>query len=411
MKMIKKGKELQAHIGIFGNRNSGKSSILNLIAEQSLAIVSDTPGTTTDPVRKSIELKGIGPTVLIDTAGIDDVGDLGNQRIDKTLHEIEKVDLGILVITDNKLSEFDIQLINKFEILDTPYFIIHNKSDLNEISEELKLMVKKERQVDIIGFSVFSDRREVITKLIKKNLPDSVFKKPTLVGDLVNYGDIVLLITPIDIEAPEGRLILPQVQAIRDILDNDATAIVVKEREVDSFLKKTGIKPALAITDSQIFLKADASIPIDIPLTGFSVLLARYKGDFEAYLEGTPKISKLRDGDNVLLLESCTHQVACDDIGRVKLPRWIRNFTGKKLNFDVVGGLNSLENNINTYSLVIQCGGCVVTHKQLINRLKLAKDSDIAITNYGMAIAYVQGVYKRAIEPFVKLKEGEEDYL
>lgn len=411
MKMIKKGKELQAHIGIFGNRNSGKSSILNLIAEQSLAIVSDTPGTTTDPVRKSIELKGIGPTVLIDTAGIDDVGDLGKQRIDKTLHEIEKVDLGILVITNNKLSEFDIQLIDKFEILDTPYFIIHNKSDLIELSEELKLIVKKERQVDIIDFSVLSDRREVITKLIKKNLPESVFKKPTLVGDLVNYGDIVLLITPIDIEAPEGRMILPQVQAIRDILDNDATAIVVKEREVDSFLKKTGIKPALAITDSQIFLKADASIPRNIPLTGFSVLLASYKGDFEAYLEGTPKISKLRDGDNVLLLESCTHQVACDDIGRVKLPRWIRNFTGKKLNFDVVAGLNSLENNINTYSLVIQCGGCVVTRKQLINRLKLAKDSDIAITNYGMAIAYVQGVYKRAIEPFVKLKEGEEDYL
>jgi [FeFe] hydrogenase H-cluster maturation GTPase HydF len=230
-------------------------------------------------------------------------------------------------------------------------------------------------------------------------------------GDLIKYGDIVILITPIDVEAPAGRLILPQVQAIRDILDNDAVAIVLKEREVDSFLKKTKIKPALAITDSQVFVKADASIPANIPLTSFSIMLARHKGNFENYLKGTPEISNLKDEDRVLLLESCTHHVACDDIGRTKIPRWITNFTGKKIEYDVVAGLDQLPRPITDYALLIQCGGCMITRKQLHNRLQPAIDAGIPVTNYGMAIAYVQGIYDRAVAPFVKGKKSETTYL
>ena len=232
-----------------------------------------------------------------------------------------------------------------------------------------------------------------------------------MVGDLLSYGDIVLLITPIDIETPAGRMIFSKVQAIRDILDNDAVAIVLKEREVDAFLRKTKIKPALAITDSQIFTKADASIPRNIPLTSFSIVLARFKGEFEHFLKGTPKISELNDGDRVLSLESCTHHVSCDDIGRVKIPRWISNFTGKKLEFDVVAGLDNLPRDIHDYALVVQCGGCVITRKQLTNRLRVAIDEGIPVTNYGMAIAYVQGIYERAVAPFVKTKQSSLDYL
>ena len=227
----------------------------------------------------------------------------------------------------------------------------------------------------------------------------------------MSYGDIVLLITPIDIQAPAGRMILPQVQAIRDVLDNDAVSIVLKEREVDVFLKQTGIKPKLAITDSQIFTKADASVPRDVPLTSFSIVLARYKGDFENYLKGTSKISDLEDGDRVLLLESCTHHVSCDDIGRVKIPRWISNFTGKDLNYEVVAGLNELPRDITEYSLVIQCGGCMITRKQLINRIRPAVEAGVPVTNYGMAIAYVQGIYERAIAPFVAQEKSALDYL
>jgi [FeFe] hydrogenase H-cluster maturation GTPase HydF len=265
----------------------------------------------------------------------------------------------------------------------------------------------------IIGFSTATATQSDVDELVSRMteiMPPTAWKKPSLLGGLISYGDIVLLITPIDIEAPEGRLILPQVQAIRDILDNDCTAIVVKEREVDSFLRKTGIKPKLVITDSQVFLKADASIPKDIPLTSFSIMLARQKGDFFKYIEGTPKISELKDNDRILLLESCTHHVSCDDIGRTKIPRWISNFTGKKLEYDVVAGLDNLPRPIEEYALVIQCGGCMITQKQLQGRLRPAIDKKIPVTNYGMAIAYVQGIFKRAVAPFITT-EHAEDYL
>ena len=414
---MKKGKESKPHIGIFGRRNYGKSSLINRLAGQDIAIVSDTAGTTTDPVKKSFEITGFGPVVLVDTAGIDDVGELGNKRIEKSYEVIKAIDLGILVITHNQVGDFEKKLIDKLKYYDTPFVVVHNKSDLEPLSVETVELVKSLYKVPVIEYSTlggkeWDKRMEFLVESIKKTIPESSYKSNSLIGDLVSYGDIVLLITPIDIEAPAGRLILPQVQMIRDILDNDCTAIVVKEREVDAFLKKTGIKPKLAITDSQIFLKADASVPKDIPLTGFSVVLARLKGDFDNYIKGTPKISELKDGDRVLLLESCTHHVACDDIGRVKIPRWLTSYTGKKLEYDVVSGLDRLQRDIHDYALVIQCGGCMITKKQISNRLKPAIDAGIPVTNYGMAIAWVQGIYKRAIEPFVKQEEESSlDYL
>jgi len=412
-----KGKDSKPHIGIFGRRNYGKSSLINHLAGQNIAIVSTVAGTTTDPVKKSFEITGFGPVVLIDTAGIDDEGTLGNQRIEKSFETIKTIDLGILVIANNQFGDFETQLIDKFKFYDTPFFIVHNKSDIEPLSIEIKEIIKSLHTVQVIEYSSIDIKqneayREALLQLIKNTIPENSYKTKSLIGDLVSYGDIVLLITPIDIEAPAGRLILPQVQMIRDILDNDCVAIVVKEREVDSFLKRTGIKPKLAITDSQIFLKADASIPKDIPLTGFSVVLARLKGDFDNYLKGTPKISELKDGDRVLLLESCTHHVSCDDIGRVKIPRWISNFTGKKIEYDVVSGLDALNRDIKDYALVIQCGGCMITRKQIFNRLKPAIDAGIPVTNYGMAIAWVQGIYNRAIQPFVeKENQNNLDYL
>jgi len=408
---MSKGKDTKPHIGIYGRRNNGKSSLINCLAAQDIAIVSDHAGTTTDPVKKSFEITGFGPVILVDTAGIDDVGDLGEKRIDRTKQSIKTIDLAILVITNNDFDIYEENLVKEFEKVEVPYIILHNKSDINPLKEETRKELES-FNANIIDFStVDAKNREELIRLIKVTIPESAFTNPSMVGDLISYGDIVLLITPIDIEAPEGRMILPQVQAIRDILDNDGICVVLKEREVDAFLRKTKIKPALAITDSQIFLKADAMIPKDIPLTGFSVVLARLKGDFENYLKGTPKISELKDGDRILLLESCTHHVSCDDIGRIKIPRWISNFTGKKLDFDVVAGLSKIEKPITDYALVIQCGGCMITRKQLINRLKPAVDAGVPVTNYGMAIAYVQGIYNRAIAPFVNAENVKEDYL
>jgi len=414
--MNKKGKETKPHIGIFGRRNNGKSSLINNLSGQEIAIVSDIAGTTTDPVKKSIEITGFGPVILIDTAGIDDEGNLGLKRIKKTFDAIKLIDLAIIIVANNKIGEFEYKLVKEFNKYNTPYFIIHNKSDIENISDRTKKLIDDKFNVQIEEYSTIQNSKfnnlEKIIELIKKSIPESSYKTPSLIGDIVSYGDIVLLITPIDIEAPAGRLILPQMQVIRDILDNDCIAIVLKEREIDAFLKKTKIKPKLAITDSQIFLKADASVPKDIPLTGFSVVLARLKGDFDNYLKGTPKISNLQDGDKVLLLESCTHHVSCDDIGRVKIPRWLLDYTGKQLEFDIVSGLDSLSKDISNYSLVIQCGGCMITKKQIKNRLKPAIDANIPVTNYGMAIAWIQGIYDRAIEPFVqKTPNNNFDYL
>lgn len=411
--MTAKGRDTKPHVGIFGRRNVGKSSLINALVGQDIAIVSDVAGTTTDPVKKSIEVHGLGPLIFIDTAGIDDTGNLGELRIKKSMAAMKLIDLAILVISDNRFEDHEARLTEEFRRLDVPFVIVHNKSDLIPVSEVLREKVRSLTGREVAEYSALHPEKHnpLLLRMIKEAMPANALKSHGLIGDLINPGDIVLLITPIDIEAPEGRLILPQVQVIRDILDNDCTAIVLKEREVDAFLRRTNIRPALVITDSQVFLKADASIPRDIPLTSFSIILARQKGDFAEYLLGTPKIGELKDGDRVLLLESCTHNVSCDDIGRVKIPRWLTNFTGKKLDFDTVAGLDNIPRPIEDYALVIQCGGCMVTHRQLMNRLREPKRHNIPVTNYGMAIAYVHGIFNRATEPFTGKREKGSDLL
>ena len=409
---MNKGRESKPHIGIFGRRNNGKSSLINVLTGQETAIVSEVPGTTTDPVKKSIEIAGIGPAIVIDTAGIDDYGDLGMKRITRSKDMLKIIDLAILLISHNQFDEPEKNLIREFRALDLPYLIIHNKSDEEEISGSLTTVLQEKYDVPVIGFSALHPNNlEEVVGLIRESMPETAFRKQSLLGNLVSYGDVVLLITPIDIEAPEGRMILPQMQVIRDVLDHDGIAVVCKEREVDAFFRKMNPKPVLVITDSQAFPKADAAIPKDIALTSFSILLARQKGDFENYLRGTPHLSELRDGDWILILESCTHHVSCDDIGRVKIPRWLSNFSGKKLSFEVVSGLNNIPRPITSYSMVIQCGGCMITRRQLTGRLKPAVDAGIPVTNFGLAIAYMHGIYNRAISPFTKNNENKIDYI
>ena len=411
--MAAKGRDTKPHVGIFGRRNVGKSSLINALVGQDIAIVSDVAGTTTDPVKKSIEVHGLGPLIFIDTAGIDDTGELGLLRIKKSMAALKLIDLAILVLSDNRFESYEAELVKEFAVLDIPFVLVHNKSDVKPLTPSFREEIRSSTGKEITEYSALHPQKynPELLRVLKEAMPPTALKSRGLIGDLVSHGDIVLLITPIDIEAPEGRLILPQVQVIRDILDNDCTAIVLKEREVDAFLRRTGIKPALVITDSQVFLKADASIPRDIPLTSFSIVLARQKGDFAEYLRGTPKIGELKDGDRILLLESCTHNVSCDDIGRVKIPRWLTNFTGKKLEFDNVAGLDAFPRPIEDYALVIQCGGCMVTHRQLMNRLREPKKHHIPVTNYGMAIAYVHGIFNRATEPFTGKTEKAGDLL
>ena len=407
---MSKTRDNKPHIGIFGRRNYGKSSLINALTGQEIAIVSDVAGTTTDPVKKSIEIAGIGPVVLVDTAGIDDTGVLGEKRIARSRDVLKMIDMAILVIAGNRFEDAEKQLIRDFRKHDVPYLVVHNKEDLEPLTSQLASQINEDQGVLVFPLCALNPNNlNQLIGGIRETIPQTAYKKTTLVGDLISYGDVVMLITPIDIEAPEGRMILPQVQVIRDVLDHDGVCVVLKEREVDAYFRKMEPKPALVVTDSQVFPKADASIPKEIPLTSFSIVLARQKGDFEAYMKGTPHIDELKDGDRVLILESCTHHVSCDDIGRVKIPRWLTNYTGKKLSFDVVAGLNRIDRPITDYALVIQCWGCMITRKQLHQRLQPAIEAGIPVTNYGMAIAYVHGIYNRAIQPFSATKEV--DYL
>ncbi len=395
-----KGKDLKPHIGIFGRRNNGKSSLINFLTGQDIAIVSSHSGTTTDPVKKSVEIFGVGPAIIVDTAGIDDTGELGKLRIDKTLQVIPTVDMAILVIADNLFSEFEKQLIKEFTNYSVPFIIIHNKSDLVSLNAGLYKMLKTEYHADIIDFSVLkSKKKDILIELIKNKIPQTAYRKSSLFKGIVSPKDIVLLITPIDSEAPEGRMILPQVMAWRDVLDNDCICISVKETELEDFIK-TGIKPALAVTDSQAFEFVSRIIPQDVPLTSFSIVFARYRGNFEKYTEGTPFIDKLTDGDKVLILETCTHQVSCEDIGRYKLPVWIKKYTGAKIDFEIVPGLSKISKPVSDYKMVIQCGGCVVTQKQLQGRLSPFIKAGIPVSNYGLAIAWINGIFNRVVEPF-----------
>lgn len=395
------------YIGVFGRRNSGKSSLINIMCGQEVAIVSDTPGTTTDPVKKRIEILGIGPVVLVDTAGIDDDGKLGLQRVAKTKEVISQIDLALLLFTNNEIGKFEIDLINSFKQEELPFIIIHNQSDIIPLDSGVALELGERYKADIVEFSCSlldeDEQSELVSFLIAlmaKSLEDAPYSQKELFEGLVSKGDVVILVCPIDSAAPQGRLILPQVNAIRDLLDKDATAVVLQPANLKEYLESTKKNVKLVVTDSQAFDIVNKDVPANIPLTGFSVLLARSKGSFQKYLKGTPYIDKLEEGDRVLILESCSHNSSCEDIGRVKIPALLAKRTGKKILWDIVAGLDPLPLNLSKYKLVIQCGGCMITNRQLAARLKGAVKSGIPVTNYGMTLAWCMGIYPRATEMF-----------
>ncbi len=403
------GKENKIHIGIYGRRNVGKSALINFLSGQNISIVADLPGTTTDPVKRSFEITGFGPAIFIDTAGIDDAGEIGDLRTKKTLDTTDKVDLAILVFDSNTFGKYEESLINNFNNAKLPYILLHSKSDIQSLNTDLEQKLKNNFTKNIIDFSIKDlTKRDEFFELIKSTIPDLSLKTDTLLGDIIKKGDLILLVSTIDAGTPAGRLILPQVQTIRDILDNNAISIVLKQDEVKDFLNKSKIKPDLVITDSQIFGEISNLIDKNIFLTSFSIILARQKGDFNAYIQGTPHIENLKDGDKILILESCSHHVSCGDIGREKIPIWLKNYTKKQLSFTVVSGLDSVPGKIQDYALVVQCGGCVLTKKQVQARLRPAIEAKIPVTNYGMLIAYVNGIFGRAVQVF---KNSENKYL
>ena len=394
-----KGKDLKPHIGIFGRRNYGKSSLINLLAGQDVAIVSEHAGTTTDPVKKSIEIFGIGPVIMVDTAGIDDSGDLGDKRVERTRQVLPTLDAAILVLAHNQFDVEELELIQQLNSFDVPYLILHQKSDLEILQTETLQKIRSNTEAPVLETNTIDlSMRDQIIDRLKQIVPTTAFVKPQLLAGMIKPKDVVLLVTPIDLAAPEGRMILPQVMTLRDVLDHDAICVTVKDSELEDFLK-TGIKPALVVTDSQAFDFVSKLVPEDVPLTGFSIIFARMKGDFDAYMKGTPKLSDLKDGDKILMLESCTHQVTCDDIGRVKLPNWIKKFSAKNIEFDFISGIAPLPADLSTYALIVQCGGCMVTRKQVVNRIKMAAQQGVAVTNYGLAIAYLNGIFDRVTEP------------
>lgn len=389
----------RVHIGIFGKRNAGKSSVINAITNQSLAIVSDIKGTTTDPVSKAMELLPLGPVMIIDTPGLDDVGELGKMRIQKSYQVLNKSDIGILVIdgTFGQTDE-DKALINKFKEKNIPYIVVMNKLDLVRKQQNIDENEINSNPNTIWVSSTTKENIYELKEMIAKQAPTDE-PKFKIVGDLLNPSDFVVLVVPIDKAAPKGRLILPQQQTIRDILEAGANAIVVKENELKNTLENLGKKPKLVITDSQVFSKVSTDTPKDILLTSFSILFARYKGDLKETVKGVKTLEDLKDNDTILISEGCTHHRQCDDIGTVKIPKWITKYTNKKINFEFTSG-TEFPYDLSKYKMIIHCGGCTLNEREMKYRVKCAQDQNIPFTNYGILIAYTQGILKRTLEPF-----------
>ena len=391
----------RVHIGIFGRRNAGKSSVINALTGQSLAIVSDVKGTTTDPVLKAMELLPLGPVVMIDTPGLDDEGELGALRIQKAYQVLNKTDIAVLVVDGTiGMTGEDCAILDRIKDKQIPYVVVMNKADLIEDRTFSAQNIPASLSSDHVIWVSAADKTNIheLKELIAALAPTED-NKLRIVGDLIHPSDFVVLVVPIDKAAPKGRLILPQQQTIRDILEADATAIVVKEHELRETLDSLGKKPSLVITDSQVFAKVSADTPLDIPLTSFSILFARYKGNLKTVVNGARTLDTLEDGDTILISEGCTHHRQCDDIGTVKLPRWIQNHTGKHLNFEFTSGTEfPLE--LGKYKLIVHCGGCTLNEREMKYRIKCAEDAGIPMTNYGTAIAYMQGILERSIEIF-----------
>ena len=392
----------RVHIGIFGKRNAGKSSLINAITGQNLAIVSEAKGTTTDPVYKAMELLPLGPVMIIDTPGIDDEGVLGSLRIQKAYQVLNKTDIA-LVIIDAAVgpSAEDLRLIKRINAKKIPLLIVINKCEtINEdkktayqalLSNGKLLFVSAEQKLNIF------ELKEAITQTVPADE-----NKAQIVADLLSPSDFVVLVVPIDSAAPKGRLILPQQQTIRDILEADAAAIVVKENELTNTLQNLGKRPKLVITDSQVFKKVAAETPADILLTSFSILFARYKGNLQTAVQGVTALESLEDGDKILVGEGCTHHRQCDDIGTVKLPRWIKEYTGKNPKFIFTSG-TEFPLNLSPYKMIIHCGACMLNEREMQYRIKCTADQNIPFTNYGITIAYINGILKRTVEPFPQI--------
>ncbi len=380
-------------IGFFGKMNVGKSSLVNALTGQQVSVVADEPGTTTDPVKKVIELVGIGPVELIDTAGVDDPSNLGQQRVARTNDALDQVDLAVLVFAGN-FDAYDQTLMETCKARKVPFFFVQNKTDLPTTNVEIK-------GADVVAFTCKKPNVDLLLRTIREHLPKSSYAPDVILDDYVRAGDEIVLVIPVDSSAPQGRLILPQVQTIRNLLDIGATAVCVKDTELRGYMANH--TPKLVVTDSQVFKYVSSVVPAHIPLTSFSILFSRLKGDFDAYLKGTPAIDKLQDGDHILVLESCTHTVnKCDDIGRVKIPRWLQEFTGKQLFFTTVNNLDPLPENLSPFKLAIQCGGCMVTRTQILRRLTVLKEAGVPVSNYGLTIAWCNGIFERVTEIFRK---------
>ncbi len=390
-------KGMRLHIGIFGRRNVGKSSVLNAITRQPVSIVSETAGTTTDPVEKAMELLPLGPVLFVDTAGVDDVGSLGELRVAKTMRVVERTDLAILV-TD-AWEDYEQRLMEVFGRRKTPVLVVANKSDARPAGVvEAKARVGGATTV-VTASALKGTGLEDIRMAIIATAPEEYLTAPSVVYDLIRPGELAILVVPIDIEAPKGRLILPQVQTLRDILDHDAFAVVVKEHQLADALAGLSKPPAIVVTDSQAFAKVMAVTPPEIPLTGFSILYARFKGDLAAFVRGAAAIDRLKPGDKVLVAEACTHHPTKDDIGRMKIPRWLEKKVGGKLEITVKSG-NEYPADISGFKLIVHCGACMWNRRQVVSRLEQAQACGVPITNYGIAIAHSLGVLDRALSPF-----------
>ena len=398
-KEMRAPKSFRLHIGIFGKRNTGKSSILNALTHQDVSIVSNVAGTTTDPVEKPMELLPLGPVLFIDTAGIDDAGDLGEKRIEKTLAVFDRTDLGVIVTNFNEWGKYEQSIIDEFKDRAIPFIIVFNKTDIyeenTEITSTLNNLEIKFALTSVLKGMGLLDLRQ----LLLRSAPADFINRPSILADLVGPGEAAVLVVPIDKEAPKGRLILPQVQSIRDLLDNDAFSIVVKERELREALSRFNKAPKLVVTDSQAFLKVAADTPPQIPLTSFSILFARFQGDLTEMVRGAMAIDKLKTGDKVLIAEACSHHPIGEDIGTVKIPRWLTQYVGGKLQIDSMRG-HDFPKNLSEYKIIIHCGACMWNRREMLSRIMKAKQAGVPITNYGLTIAYSLGIFERALEPF-----------
>lgn len=395
-------KSMRLHIGIFGKTNVGKSSLLNRITSQNISIVSEIAGTTTDVVEKSMELLPVGPVTFLDTAGINDETALGEKRLEKTMSVINRTDVAVIVCDFQGIDDYEKELIKKIEELKIPYLVVVNKVDEKPLSDEKFDEILKVVQDDkrILKTSVKTDKDIVFRfkDALVKLLPEDFVNSPKIAGDLVPQKSTVILVIPIDKEAPKGRIILPQVQTLRDLLDSDCLTYVVKETELKDALDNLKTPPSLVVTDSQAFKQVSEIVPENIPLTSFSILFARLKGDLQAFIDGARAIENLKDGDRVLILESCTHHAIEDDIGRVKIPRWLKQKTGKKLVIENFAGHDFPD--ISGYALVIHCGACMTNRREVLSRILIAQEKNIPITNYGIVISYCLGILPRAVKIF-----------